>query len=145
MEEQNNYLKIRSEYCEYPGPRYSAQGSASGEDFYHNKLNALFADTFIQKKTLVVDLDETAGYLSSFLDEAFGNLVFDFTLEIVKPRIEIVSLQESDWKKMIFGDVYRDWEKRRIDNLPPKKTEEHTAWFRFVNGELKQKVWIRKS
>lgn len=33
---------------------------------------------------LLVDLDGTSGYPSSFLDEAFGELVYDFSLEEVK-------------------------------------------------------------
>lgn len=61
-----------------------------------------------------MDLDNTAGYASSFLDEAFGNLVFDFTLDNVKRMVEIISNQEPHWKDMIEKQTYQQWEERRV-------------------------------
>jgi hypothetical protein len=142
MESKTINIKIKSDYNEYTGPRYSNQGASSGEEFYHRILNDSFAKAFQENKLLVVDLDDTAGYLSSFLDEAFGNLVYDFSLEIVKPRLKIISLIEPDWGEMIVNDVYRDWESRRISNNPPKKTEQHSEWFRYEKNQLVKRIWI---
>jgi len=143
MEAQIIRIKIRNDYNEYPGPRYCNQGTSSGEDFYHMKLNGAFANVFTEGKKLEIDLDDTAGYLSSFLDETFGNLVFDFTAEVVRAKIKIISVQEPDWEDMIMNDVIHDWENRRISNNFPKKTESHPEWFRLVNGQLIKKVWIQ--
>jgi hypothetical protein len=144
MESQVNKIKIKNDYNEYTGPRYCNQGAASGEDFYHTMLNDAFSLVYREGKMLEIDLDDTAGYLSSFLDEAFGNLIFDFTVEIVKPRIKIISTQEPDWEAMIINDVFQDWENRRVSNNFPKKTEKHQEWFRYVNGQLTKNVWIQQ-
>src|SRR5690606_36087113 len=118
------------QYTEYPGPRYCNQGDYSGEDFYHVILNPKFAEAFEESKKLVVDLDSTAGYASSFLDEAFGNLVYDFRLENVTKFLEIISKQEPDWKDMIINEVFNDWESRRISDKSPRKTVRHEEWYR---------------
>lgn len=117
--EQKNYLRVL-DFTEYPGPRYCEQGTNSGEEFYHTKLNFEFKNSLENNAKLTVDLDKTAGYASSFLDEAFGNLVYDFSLEKVKNNIEIISNEEKDWITMIFDMVMPDWEKRRIENKSPK-------------------------
>lgn len=130
------------DYTEYPGPRYCIQGDHSGEDFYHTSLNQAFMNALSEKSVLTVDLDGTAGYASSFLDEAFGNLVYDFSLEIVASSILIISKQEPDWIEMIKTKVMKDWEVRRTSNDRPKKTQYHNEWYRFVDGSGIKKVWI---
>jgi hypothetical protein len=133
---------IVSAYSEYPGPRYCNQGDFSGEDFYHVKLNYAFAESFLENSVLIVDLDGTAGYASSFLDEAFGNLIFDFSELVVREKLEIISKQEPDWKEMIFNDVFGDWEERRKNNKVPTKTEKHEEWYKIYNGNLEKKRWL---
>jgi hypothetical protein len=140
--EQNRNKLIVANYSEYPGPRYYSQGDSSGEEFYHSILNSAFADALLSKEKLEIILDGTAGYASSFLDEAFGNLIFDFSLEIVSKNIINVSKQEPDWVKMIHDEVFTDWEKRRIENVNPKKTKVHTEWFRFIDDKLTKNVWL---
>jgi hypothetical protein len=141
MESNKRSLRVIS-YSEYPGPRYCNQGECSGEDFYHRKLNNEFAEAFSAKQTLVVDLDGTAGYASSFLDEAFGNLIYDFTKDVVINNITLISKQEPDWKEMIFSEVFADWETRRVEKKVPRKTERHEEWYRFENGKLIKRKWL---
>jgi hypothetical protein len=141
MEQSGNKL-IVANYTEYPGPRYCSQGNSSGEDFYHDILNAAFANAIKSKQKLEIILDGTAGYASSFLDEAFGNLVFDFSLKVVKDNITITSKQEPDWVKMIFEEVFNDWELRRNESSNPKKTKEHSEWFRYSDGKIIKKIWL---
>lgn len=141
MEQSGNKL-IVAKYTEYPGPRYCSQGNSSGEEFYHEVLNNAFATALESKQKLEVVLDGTAGYASSFLDEAFGNLIFDFSLEVVKQNILIISKQEPDWVKMIFEEVFNDWELRRKECTNPRKTIEHIEWFRYAEGKLNKKVWL---
>lgn len=141
--EQSEHKLIIIEYTEYPGPRYCDQGESSGEDFYHTQLNSAFLKAIKSNYKLKVVLDGTAGYASSFLDEAFGNLVYDFTLEKIKKHLVIISEEEPDWKKMITNETFIEWEQRRLNKKPPKKTTLHKEWSRFQNNEFNSKVWIQ--
>ena len=142
MEQNGDDIKLSvSEFTEFPGPRYSKQGANSGEDFYHEKLNAAFVKARNGKKKLIIDLDNTAGYASSFLDEAIGNLVYDFSYNEVLSILQIISKQEPDWVGMIMDKVLKDWENRRTSNIKPTKTKAHPAWYKLQSGELVQNVW----
>lgn len=140
METKDYFLTI-TDFTEYPGPRYSNQGDKSGEDFYFNKLNPAFAEALKSEFPLTIVLDGTAGYASSFLDEAFGNLVYDFTLDKVKNKIKIISEEEPDWREMIFNETLPEWEGRRVKQVPPKSTIVHDAWYRWENNKLLKNVW----
>jgi hypothetical protein len=128
-----------------PGPRYCYQGDDSGEDFYHKVLNGKFKESFEKNEILIVNLDGPDGYASSFLDEAFGNLVFDFGLNNVKGRIEIISEEEPEWIEMIETETYEQWEQRRKENSAPKKTVVHDEWYRYINNSFEKKKWVQKS
>lgn len=135
-------LSILKEFSEYPKLRYSNLSENSAEDFYHKFLNDYFAEAFQTNVKLEVNIDYTAGYTSSFLDEAFGNLVFDFGLENVQKRLTIISTDEPYWLTMIHNETFPEWEKRRLENKTPKKTVSHSPWYRIVNNNLEKKVWI---
>jgi hypothetical protein len=62
-------IKVSDRYT-CPGPRYIKLGPSSGEEFKNWLIKELENDT-----ELTVDLDDTEGYGSSFLEEAFGGLV----------------------------------------------------------------------
>ncbi|WP_295872671.1 STAS-like domain-containing protein [uncultured Zhongshania sp.] len=64
-------LKVK-DYTEFPGPRFREIGPYSGQDFLETYLLPLAKE---HGASLIVDLDDTAGYGSSFLEEAFGGLV----------------------------------------------------------------------
>ncbi|MCK9220910.1 MAG: STAS-like domain-containing protein [Bacteroidales bacterium] len=140
MESSGNKLIIAG-YSEYPGPRYCVQGDNSGEDFYHSILNDAFYLAVTKQEKLTVDLDGTAGYASSFLDEAFGNLSYDYSSETVKKYLVIISNQEPDWKDTIMNHIIPDWEQRRTKGNKPKKTHNHAEWYRLENGTLTKKIW----
>lgn len=144
MDTEKILLKIL-DYSTSPGPRYCSQGDDSGEDFYHKVLNKKFAEAYKQNKKLIVDLDGPDGYASSFLDEAFGNLVFDFSIKNVIEKVIIKSEEEPEWLDMLTKDTYIEWEKRRKDGNNPKVTKDHTAWYRINNDNLELKVWITLS
>ena len=109
-------ISVLNDFSEFPGLRHCNISDKSGEEFYHSVLNRVFKEAFEKKEKLVVKLDDTAGYASSFLDEAFGNLVYDFTLDVVTSFIEIISEQEPHWKELIEEQTFKEWEKRRKDN-----------------------------
>lgn len=69
-----------SERFPYPGPRFKRLGPQSGEEFKAFMLK-IFKDTYGDDFTknnniiLMIDLDGTPGYGSSFLEEGFGGLI----------------------------------------------------------------------
>jgi STAS-like domain of unknown function (DUF4325) len=64
-------FSIAKQYTRFPGPRYARQGPHSGETL-RKKLGKMLRGN---NSIIVIDLDDTNGYGSSFLDEAFGGLV----------------------------------------------------------------------
>ena len=92
-------LSVARDYSRTPGARYKWQGPFSGEDFRDFLITKL-ADA----DKLVVDLDGTRGFGSSFLEEAFGGLVrIAGRLQLDKSgilnRIEIVSKQDPTYRQ----------------------------------------------
>lgn len=134
-------INILNDFSEYPSLRHCSISEDSGEEFYHTILNKRFKEALDKNQKLVVDLDYTAGYAPSFLDEAFGNLVYDFGLDIVKKRTEIISREEPDWIEMLEKQTYEQWERRRINKKAPKITQVHEPWYRIINGELIRRKW----
>lgn len=68
-------IAIASEFSRYPGGRYRDDGPHSGEEFRDDHLVPALDAARQQEGVVVVLLDGTAGYASSFLEEAFGGLV----------------------------------------------------------------------
>ena len=136
MAESNEIIIYVKDFSTSPGPRYVKQGESSGELFYHQVLNPTFLQGYNDNKDAIINLDGVDGYMSSFLDEAFGNLVFDFGINEVQKRLKFISLEEPEWTDMIVNDTYPEWEKRRQKNNRPKITREHTTWKRIENNAL---------
>lgn len=134
-------ISVLEHFSEFPALRHCNISDESGEKFYHKVLNKAFKEAYENDDKLTVNLDATAGYASSFLDEAFGNLVYDFTLDVVKSRIEIVSIQEPHWKEMILIQTFPQWEERRKNGQKPIVTKSHGAWYRLINNEMKHEIW----
>lgn len=134
-------ISIAKDYSEYPGLRHCTVSDFSGEDFYHKILNQAFKEAFSKKEKISIILDGTTGYASSFLDEAFGNLVYDFTLENVKRYVDIISNEEPHWKDMIENQTYNQWEKRRTNKEAPLVTILHKEWYRISNNIIENSIW----
>lgn len=122
MAAENSITINISDFSISPGPRYYEQGDASGEIFYVQVLKKAFEDATTRHAKLVVVLDGVDGYASSFLDEAFGNLVYDFGASKVRDALQLVSEEEPEWKDMIFNETVTNWEKRRKEHKSPKRT-----------------------
>lgn len=138
METKKLQLRVM-DFSENPGPRYCNQGDDSGEEFYHTQLNKQFRDAMTSNSVLVLDLDGPNGYASSFLDEALGNLVYDFGAENVNKHMEIISIEEPEWISMLKNETIPQWEQRRIEQKCPKSTKKHnsTWYFDFNNQQIK--------
>lgn len=80
-------LKVK-DFTETPGPRFERQGESSGEAFRQKYLAPAFNDAVRNEEVLLVDLDGTAGYATSFLEEAFGGLVREFGGELVRKHLQ---------------------------------------------------------
>lgn len=89
-------LSIRGEFSSTPGPRYKIEGDFSGEVFRKNHLLPKFTQAIEMGVTLVVHLDGTAGYGTSFLEEAFGGLIREdgHSLTELRATLEVISNEE---------------------------------------------------
>jgi hypothetical protein len=135
-------LNIANDYSSFTGLRHSVNSDLSGEDFYHKKLNPIFAEAYKKDEILELVLDGSLdGYAPSFLDEAIGNLIYDFGADIVRKILTITSERESQWPEMIYNETYPKWSERRSKGQEPKITVEHEPWYRVVNGELLINKW----
>ena len=128
------------DFTEYPGPRYEEQGPDSGEKFYFSRLNPVFLECYKEGKKLVVNLDGTAGFASSFLDEAFGQLTYDFGSSLLNDMLEIVSSDEPEWPQMIKEETIPQWQKRREQKQPPKATVKYKVHGLNDSGEIIERV-----
>jgi hypothetical protein len=128
--------KISEIFSKYTGLRHCSVSDNSGEEFYHKKLNQLFYDTLQEGSRLEIILDGNRGYSPSFIDESFGNLVYDFTLEKVLNNLEIVSNDIPMWKDSIVTKTYPLWESRRLNKDTPKKTMHHDDWWAFIDNKF---------
>jgi len=54
---------------------------------------------------LVVDLDGTEGYATSFLEEAFGGLARKYSIASVLATLDLVSLEETDLLEEILSYI----------------------------------------
>lgn len=68
-------LKIKvSDWSKYPGGRFRRDGKFSGEEFRDDVLYPKLRAAIEAGDGIIVNLDGTAGYASSFLEEVFGGL-----------------------------------------------------------------------
>lgn len=96
-------IKISKEFSPTPGPRYIHEGKFSGELF---RKEILFPKVDLALKNNVpfqVDLDGTAGYGTSFLEESFGGLIRIHNLSYDK-IIKLMTLI-SDEEDYLIDDV----------------------------------------
>lgn len=135
-------LSVPKDYADVTGLRHCSISENSGEDFYHKILNAKFAEAYQNGEDLILDLDGSLdGYSPSFIDEAIGNLIYDFGPEVVDKRLHIKSEMDSQWLILYTKKTLPNWTDRFKNRDAPEKTEEHPAWYRLVRGKLVNKVW----
>lgn len=106
------------DFTEDPGPRYIRQDNpgtmTSGEAYYLNVLNKEFSKCYLENKQLIIALDGVSGYPSSFLDEAIGELVYDFSEEVVSRLLDFETVMYKKRVTQVKEETYKQWEQRRI-------------------------------
>ena len=68
-------VSVAKDFTLTPGPRYRDEGSYSGEQFRETVLAGKIRDAIARNEKICIDLDGTAGYGTSFLEESFGGLI----------------------------------------------------------------------
>ena len=97
-------IHIAVEYSRYPGGRHISGGPFSGEDFREKFLIPLWK----KNERVIIELDGTRGYGSSFLEEAFGGMV---RAGYIKNDDDIGRLDlrtEDDFLKLEIKDYIQD-------------------------------------
>ena len=79
-------INVAKDYSPIPGARYPKEGDFSGQEFRTKLLSPKLKEAIENKTILLVDLDGTLGYGTSFLEEAFGGLIRSdkFNLDDIK-------------------------------------------------------------
>ncbi|MCC7080421.1 MAG: STAS-like domain-containing protein [Burkholderiales bacterium] len=82
-------INVAQDFSKEPAGRYPEDGPNNGQRFRLEKLVSGLSEA----QKLVIELDGTEGYGSSFLEEAFGGLVRDhgFTPQTLRERLVLVS------------------------------------------------------
>lgn len=96
-------FNIGKQFSETPSGRYTpAQGSLTGEVLREK----FFVPLLQEHEQLAVELDDTRGYSSAFLEEAFGGLVRcgHFTAVVLHERLQIITKDEA-YKEEIWDYI----------------------------------------
>lgn len=87
MQKTIHRIAIAKDFSDTPGPRSKVEGDFSGEDFLDKLLLPAYEQAVAEDGALLIDLDGTEGYATSFLESAFGGLARKFPPEEVLSRI----------------------------------------------------------
>lgn len=90
-------IKIAKDFSTSPGPRYEIEGEWSGEVFRKTILYPQMKSAIENGTKIIVDLDGTAGYGTSFLEEAFGGLIREekIPFEVINNKLTLISEEET--------------------------------------------------
>ena len=87
-------ISIAKDFSITPGARYRREGKWSGEEFYEDILLPAFIAAQQAGVKLMIDLDGTSGYATSFLEQAFGTLAIKFGIDEVQDRLSFKTIDE---------------------------------------------------
>lgn len=89
-------INISKDFSPAPGPRYIHEGNNSGELFRKEILFNRVNEALENNLPFEVNLDGTAGYGTSFLEESFGGLIriHKLPIENIIKNMRIISEEE---------------------------------------------------
>jgi hypothetical protein len=96
-------LSISKDFSETPGPRNREEGNFSGEEFLERLLLPAYQQAVADGGALLIDLDGTEGYATSFLESAFGGLARRYGPSDVLSRIHF----KSDDERYLIAEIQR--------------------------------------
>ena len=91
-------LVVATEFSETPGPRSREEGPFSGELFLDDLLRPKYKAAVEAREKLIIDLDGTEGYATSFLEAAFGGLAREYD---EKDILKIIDFKSDDEPHLI--------------------------------------------
>lgn len=94
MEATLEVIVIAKDFTVAPGARNIEEGPFSGEEFLNKVLRPKFEKALRNGYHILIDLDNTEGYATSFLEEAFGGLARIYGPEKVLSHLEFKSEDE---------------------------------------------------
>lgn len=103
----NIYLSVADDFSYEPGSRYRWEGPFSAEEFTEEHVFPLFEEARQKGVKLVIDLDRTAGYATSFLEGTFGGLARRYGKKAVKESLEVVSNDDPYLLNFIYRYIDR--------------------------------------
>ena len=105
---------IAKEFGRTPSARKEEEGKLSGREL-RAILVPLIKKAIERGVCFSIDMDGTAGYGTSFLEEVFGGLIrnADFTLKELEQCLTIKSEEDPDLTEAIWGNI-KDAEEERI-------------------------------
>ena len=87
-------INIAEEFTTTPGPRAIDEGPFSGEEFLNDLLKPRFELAAEKNEKLLINLDGTEGYATSFLEAAFGGLTRIYGKDRVLAILDFASVEE---------------------------------------------------
>lgn len=109
---EERIINIARDFSDVPSGRRRIDGPASGEAFREDILKGVLQN----HKRVVVELDGTEGYGSSFLEEAFGGLIRKKYISKKNFRDRLVIEAKNDAYKHYQSAAYRYIEKAEPEN-----------------------------
>jgi hypothetical protein len=103
-----NVMKVVriKEFSETPGPRAREEGPFSGDEFLATVLRPAYLQAREDGENLLVDLDGTEGYATSFLEATFGGLAREFEARDILKTISFKSEDEPFLINEIKGYIF---------------------------------------
>lgn len=102
-------ISVARDFSAYPGGRYAKDGDFSGEEFRDQYLWPAVSSAIARSGHVIIELDGTAGYPASFLEEAFGGLIRKYNIKSDR-LLTIVDIRSID----PHYDAYRRLAKKYI-------------------------------
>jgi len=117
MTQSKVIVNVGRDFSKTPGPRYEKEGDFAGELFRKTILFPKYEEAESNDLPLVVDLDGTAGFGTSFLEEAFGGLIRENNVPLakLKSRMTVKSDEEPDLLEEVESYMTRAEAERQKD------------------------------
>lgn len=105
---QSIKINISKDFSATPGPRYIKEGNFSGELFRKEILFDRVSEALEKDISFEINLDGTAGYGTSFLEESFGGLIriHKLSYEKIIEKMTLISEEEEYLIDDIKGYLY---------------------------------------